>query len=534
MRKLALYRILAVPLVLSLAALACGGGASTPEPKDTEAPRATSTPKPEEGGPITSFRQAEDATIQIVAQGTFVDPQVGVQANAAGAGTGFIIDPSGLAVTNNHVVTGAARLKAYLNGQEYNAKLLGVSECSDLAVIQLEGENFPFMTFYGGSVDVGLEVYAAGFPLGDPEFTLTKGIVSKARAGGESDWASVESVIEHDATINPGNSGGPLINPEGEVVGINYAGNSGTNQYFAIKAQDARNTIDELAAGNDVDSLGVNGKAVVSDDGSIAGIWVSSVKSGSPADGAGLKGGDIILKMEGLDLAANGTMTEYCDIIRSHRPTDTLSIEVLRFETQELLAGQMNGRPLEATYSFANDLGSEVQNNTGGGDANYSGYVAVQDDANAITVEIPAEWKDTNGAAWTLDDNDVIGAAISAAPDLQAYNDTWTEPGMFFGVTDDIARLGGYVQVLDLYRDSFRDICTFESRNDYADSVYEGQYDVFSDCDGSGNVFVVLSARPINDPTAFLVVLQVNIMTDADLDALDHIYQTFDVIGSLP
>ncbi|MEI2690512.1 MAG: serine protease [Anaerolineae bacterium] len=73
---------------------------------------------------------------------------------------------------------------------------------------------------------MGLDVYAAGFPLGDPEFTLTRGIVSKARADGETDWASVDSVLEHDASINPGNSGGPLITGDGKVIGVNYAGNN--------------------------------------------------------------------------------------------------------------------------------------------------------------------------------------------------------------------------------------------------------------------------------------------------------------------
>ena len=115
-------------------------------------------------------------------------------------------------MTNNHVVTGAALLQVYVGGETdrvYSARVLGVSECSDLAVIYIEGDGFPFLQWYEDEIDVGLDVYAAGFPLGDPEYTLTKGIISKARTSGETDWASVDAVVEHDATINPGNSGGP-------------------------------------------------------------------------------------------------------------------------------------------------------------------------------------------------------------------------------------------------------------------------------------------------------------------------------------
>ena len=175
---------------------------------------------------ISSLDDLQKAVIQIEAQGTFIDPEEGVQYDAAGSGTGFIIDEDGHAVTNNHVVTGAALLKVWIGGESTprNAKILGVSECSDMAVIDIEGSGYPYLEWYGSAVRPGLDVYAAGYPLGDPEFTLTRGIVSKARADGETDWASIDSVIEHDATINPGNSGGPLVTADGKVVGINYAG----------------------------------------------------------------------------------------------------------------------------------------------------------------------------------------------------------------------------------------------------------------------------------------------------------------------
>ncbi|MCB0230550.1 MAG: trypsin-like peptidase domain-containing protein, partial [Anaerolineae bacterium] len=209
----------------------------------------------------------------------------------------------------------------------------------------------------------GLDVYAAGYPLGDPEFTLTRGIVSKARADGETDWASIDSVIEHDATINPGNSGGPLVTADGKVVGINYAG-SDSNQYFAIARAEALPVIARLLQDQDVDSIGINGTALVTNDSS--GIWVSSVQSGSPADKAGLKAGDLIVAMEGLTLATDGTMADYCDVLRTHSPGDTLSLEVVRASTEEYLEGQVNGRPLEPSFSFAQTLGGDVAPSTSG------------------------------------------------------------------------------------------------------------------------------------------------------------------------
>ncbi|MDQ3248578.1 MAG: S1C family serine protease, partial [Chloroflexota bacterium] len=113
-----------------------------------------------------TLEEAQAAVIQIEAVGTFISREEGMQMNAAGLGSGFIIDPDGIAVTNNHVATGAAFLKVYVAGEDEprNARILGVSECSDLAVIDIEGDGFPYLAWYEGTVKVGLDVYALGFP----------------------------------------------------------------------------------------------------------------------------------------------------------------------------------------------------------------------------------------------------------------------------------------------------------------------------------------------------------------------------------
>ncbi|MCX6079973.1 MAG: trypsin-like peptidase domain-containing protein [Chloroflexi bacterium] len=319
---------------------------------------------------INSISDAQNAVIQIESQGTFIDPQVGLVTNGAGRGSGFIIDSSGIAVTNNHVVTGSALLKVWVGGVQHNARILGVSECSDLAVIKVEGGPFPFLNWYEDQIKTGLEVYAAGFPLGEPQFSLTKGIISKEKADGQTSWASLDYVLGHDATINPGNSGGPLIATDGRVVGINYSSLASANQYFAIDEKTAKPMIDELTKGKDIDSIGINGTAIKSDDGSFSGIWVSSVKSGSPADKAGIKAGDIMYQMESLVLATDGTMKDYCSILRTHKPEDTLSLTVIRYATGELLEGQLNGRELAVTGNFdvsGGGSGSGSGNGSGSG-----------------------------------------------------------------------------------------------------------------------------------------------------------------------
>ncbi len=387
MKKHPLSPILWLLTLVLLVSLACGGPAATEEPAAVEPaqpaqeepvanepqPAQEEEPAPAQpvaSGAVNSLEDARGAIIQIEAQGSFTDPEWGEYVSG-GRGSGFIIDPSGIAVTNNHVVTGAALLKVWIGGdtsKTYNAKVLGVSECSDLAVIDIDGDGFPYLEWYNDPVKVGLEVYTAGFPLGDTEYALTKGIVSKENEDGETYWASVDSVIMHDATINPGNSGGPLIDENGKVVAVNYSGWAEVNQYFAIGQDVAIPVIEQLRQGKDLNAIGLNGRAVISNDGSFSGVWVTSVQSGSPADKAGVQGGDILTSLEGIPIATDGTMSEYCDVLRTHTRTDTMSIEVLRYFDLEMYEGQLNGRELAFVGSLnaGNDSGGNTGSDTGG------------------------------------------------------------------------------------------------------------------------------------------------------------------------
>jgi serine protease Do len=508
----------------------------------TVAPTATEVPPTSNPLLVSSLDNLQKAVIQVEADGTFEYPS-GTSFNEAGRGSGFIIDPSGLAVTNNHVVTGAAILKVWIGGDQsktYNAKVLGVSECSDLAVIKIDGTDFPYLQWHEGAIKVGLEVYAAGFPLGEPQFTLTKGIVSKENADGNTSWASVDHVVMHDAIINPGNSGGPLVDKDARVVGINYAGNQ-VNQYFAIGADLAKAKVDQLKNGN-IDSLGLNGDAFILEDGSLSGIWLYSVKSGSPADKAGLKGGDIITTIESFVLATDGTMKDYCDILQSHNASDTLGVQVYRYSTDELLEGQVNGRALEVTASGVTGSTGTTGTTTGGYDeatAQYTDYVTMQDDTATIQLDIPTAWGQVDGTMWSADWGGITfdAPAIVATADFDLYNASYNESGVFFTASDRLGEIGGFIQLLDGTKGWYKDRCTLDGRYDYGagdfyDPLYEGKFDLWKRCDGTDAGVLILAARPKADPYAYLIIVEVRLVKDGDLDALYKILDSFQVVGS--
>jgi len=259
-----------------------------------------------------------------------------------------------------------------MNGesQPRNARLLGYSECNDLAVIKVDGSDFSYLKWFEGTVDVGQEIYLAGFPLGEPEYSLTKGIISKSNTNGDTSWTSIKGgILAHDATGNPGNSGGPLVTSQGEVVGVHFAGYKEADQYFAISAKTAIPVVQDLEKGENYESLGVNGSIISNEDGSLTGVWVASVDSGSPADKAGLEGGDIIYQLEGLVLGTDGTMADYCSVIRTHGADENLSVSVLRFGTNEYLEGELNGDKLAVVSQFSSDDNSDTGSTSSSGEA---------------------------------------------------------------------------------------------------------------------------------------------------------------------
>jgi serine protease Do len=532
--------LLALPLIV--VAGACGSdsngdsadttAASTPPAPPTTAAAAPTTvastvPATTEaaGSPgISSYDQVQPAVVQIVAQGTFRDPEIGF-ADGSGLGSGFVISPDGLAVTNNHVVAGAATLEVYIGGElddSYNATVLGVSECNDLALIDINApDDLPYLEWHDGPITAGLDVYAAGYPLGDPEFTLTRGIVAKAEAGGDiTGTSSIDHTVEHDANIQPGNSGGPLVGADGKVIAVNYAGGASattTAQFYAIASDLAQPVIDQLQDG-DFESLGINGWAVFDEELGISGIWVAGVDPGSPAAEAELLPGDIVTAMNGLPVGTDGTFKDYCDVLRTAGEGAPISIDVLRFDTSEVLRGEINGdQPIELAFSFAEEVGDEVGDDSGA--VPEVSYESVTDDTGAIYMDVPTAWTARDTAPITMDDGTVV-PYIAASTNLDGFRSGWTDAGILYAkmpaTTDIAASLAQY---------GFAGDCTDGGITDYSDPVFTGQYQLWQDCAGTTTDVVTLVALPADG--SYTALIQAQILTDADLEALDKAFATF-------
>ncbi|HEU5330591.1 MAG: S1C family serine protease [Thermomicrobiales bacterium] len=286
-----------------------------------------------------------------------------------GAGTGFIIDASGVIVTNNHVVEGAQKLSVVLpDGQRFdNAQLLGADPQTDLAVIKVpgEGKNLPTVPLGSSSqLQVGEWVVAIGNALalkGGP--TVTAGVVSATgrdeQEPGETRGSTgpiLHDLIQTDAAINPGNSGGPLVNMKGEVVGINTLGASDAQGIgFAISIDSAKPVIDALRQGQQVAGrgtgqayLGIQSLTVTP---SIAaanglsrndGVVVVNVITGTPAQKAGLQQGDIII---GLDNTAIADQNDLQNALQQHKPGDTVTLKIDRNGTQTTVQITLGDRP---------------------------------------------------------------------------------------------------------------------------------------------------------------------------------------------
>jgi serine protease Do len=252
-------------------------------------------------------------------------------------GSGFIIDPKGDVVTNNHVVEGAEKIKVILvGGREYSAKVRGRDPKTDLALIQIVNPppNLPYLKFGDSeAIQVGDWVLAVGNPFGLGH-TVTQGIISaKGRVIGAGPY---DNFLQTDASINPGNSGGPLLNLKGEVIGINTAIlSSGQGIGFAIPSNIAKFVIPQLEKRGKVirGMIGVQVQNVTPELAKSFGLsepkgaLVAEVMKGEPADKAGVRRGDIIIAFNGHPIHE---MNELPRLVADTAPGSKATITVLR------------------------------------------------------------------------------------------------------------------------------------------------------------------------------------------------------------
>ena len=268
-------------------------------------------------------------------------------------GSGFIIDGGGFVVTNNHVIEDADQIKVKLKDErEFNAKIIGRDPNTDIALLKIESDENFAMVKLGDSdaLQVGQWVVAIGSPFG-LEQTVTAGIVSaKGRVIGSGPY---DDFIQTDASINPGNSGGPLLNMQGEVVGINTAiVASGQGIGFAIPINLARDIIVALKDEGEV-TRGWLGVAIQDLSTEMAeyyniegkkGVFVADVFEGDPADKAGIQPKDIILAVNGEKITTSRQLT---GIIAKIAVDDSAKIKILRDGKEKTVKVKIAKRPEE-------------------------------------------------------------------------------------------------------------------------------------------------------------------------------------------
>ncbi|MFN2420186.1 MAG: Do family serine endopeptidase [Gemmatimonadota bacterium] len=279
-----------------------------------------------------------------------------------GSGSGVIVRPDGYIATNNHVVQGAQRVRVVLNdGRTFDAQVVGRDPSTDIAVLKIEADGLPVARLAAdGDVQVGEWVLAFGNPFG-LDFTMTAGIVSAMGRGNlplprETNYA-IQDFIQTDAAINPGNSGGPLVNIDGDVVGINTAIASRTGAYqgygFAIPVAIVRRVMDELIETGEVRRavLGVSIQPVTPLDAEaldlprVAGVLVADYDDSvqpNPARRAGLQPGDVVLEVDGRQV---DTVSALQQAVAFHDPGDTVELTVWRDGDDRKIEVQLGERP---------------------------------------------------------------------------------------------------------------------------------------------------------------------------------------------
>lgn len=277
-----------------------------------------------------------------------------------GTGSGVVISPDGYIITNNHVVANASEIEITLNNKKvYRAELIGSDEINDIALVKIETQNLPYITFANSnSVKIGEWVLAVGNPY-NLTSTVTAGIIS-AKGRDLDGNNNIESYIQTDAAVNPGNSGGALVNTRGELVGINTAISSQTGSYvgysFAVPSNIAKKIVEDLMEFGNVQRafLGIqyvelDGENSKELDTPVAeGIFITKVIDGGAAKTSGIEEQDIIIKMD------DTKITKFSDLkgqMNAHRPGESINMTVLRNNSEKTFKVVLKNKFGKEVYS---------------------------------------------------------------------------------------------------------------------------------------------------------------------------------------
>lgn len=291
-----------------------------------------------------------------------------------GFGTGFFITNDGYILTNNHLVKNTTSLKVRLqDGREYDAKVIGTDPSTEVALVKVDGKNFPFLKLADSEkVRVGELAIAIGNPF-EFEASVTVGVISaKGRNTNGTAW---ENYIQTDAPINPGNSGGPLLNVNGDVIGINTAILSKSGGYmgigFAIPSNIAEHIADQfLKHGHIIRGyLGIKAQTLTPDVAealdidSTSGYMIVEVSANSPAQKAGLQEQDVILKINGKNITHQTNFTHEISLMQPGTKVNfTVNRDGKLMDIKVTIGNYPNTPSLESPIAAVNKLGIEVEN----------------------------------------------------------------------------------------------------------------------------------------------------------------------------
>jgi serine protease Do len=271
-----------------------------------------------------------------------------------GLGSGFVIDPTGLILTNAHVIRDATRIFVVLNGHRLEAKVVGLDPPSDVAVVRVPGKDLPHLELGNSArVRVGDWVVAIGNPFGLAH-TVSAGIVSakgRTRNDVDLDPAGYYNFLQTDASINPGNSGGPLLDLSGRVVGVNTAIRAGANSIgFAIPIDMVKALLPRLVRDGKVQrsalgivavSLSADKVAALDLDPKNPGVEVQSVAPAGPADKAGVRTGDLVLEFDGEPLHSEEALRWHASIAGIGHTAELLLRRGPRTMTLRVVLGEL-------------------------------------------------------------------------------------------------------------------------------------------------------------------------------------------------
>ncbi|MEI7603790.1 MAG: trypsin-like peptidase domain-containing protein [bacterium] len=310
---------------------------------------------------ITTIVNNSLKSVVTVAASTALDPtdfENGIQSSGnQNIGSGFIVREDGIIITNSHVVGDTTLDYSIIMNGEKNpipAKNIYRDTSSDIAIIVIDKKALPALKLGDSdSIKIGSTTIAIGSPLGDLTGSVTSGIVSglnrdvTAGSSSGSSQERIQGVIQTDAAVNPGNSGGPLLNSNGEVIGINFATTQGAeNISFAIPINRVKTKLEEFNKNGRLlqpyIGIAFTQRTYYLKDGVMTGALISQVQTGSPADKAGLKKGDLVLKINDKSMETESLQ----NIIQTSKVGDELSLNVWRSGTKldlKVVVGDKSG-----------------------------------------------------------------------------------------------------------------------------------------------------------------------------------------------